>query len=231
MWGGCGEAVRERREEEEEGGGREGEEGGGREEPRSLGWSSPWLFHLPIQGPDGVTKGLGSKTTWMTSRGAVSESGGTEMKGGAGQARALRNSGWTLGRAGLLCRHPRARSQHSPHPPPQRTRRARRWCSPREEGPPSLRPQTPKAQQRAFFPVFGGRQSRLLAEVCPPRFCLQLCPLAQPDYLTMVEVPGPPQRLHPPPPPTAAPGPGGRVLRVRLGSQAGCGFQNSICSV
>ena len=137
----------------------------------------------------------------------------------------------TLGRAGLLCHHPRARSQHSPHPPPQRTRRARRWCSPREEGPPSLRPQPPTAQQRAFFPVFGGRQSRLLAGVCPPRFCLQLCPLAQPDYLTMVEVPGPPQRLHPPPPPTAAPGPGGRVLRVRLGSQAGCGFQNSICSV
>lgn len=75
--------MRERREEGEEGGGREREEGGGHEEPRSPGWSLPWLFHLPVQGPDGVTMGLGSKTTWMTSQGAVSERGGTEKKGGA----------------------------------------------------------------------------------------------------------------------------------------------------
>ena len=33
----------------------------------------------------------------------------------------------------------------------------------------------------------------------PPRFCLQLCPPAWPDYLNVVEAPGPPQRLHPPP--------------------------------
>lgn len=196
VWGGCGEAVRERREEGEEGGGREGEEGGGHEEPRSPGWSLPWLFHLPVQGPDGVTMGLGSKTTWMTSQGAVSERGGTKRKGGPGQARALRNSGRTLGRTGLLCCL-WARPRLSPHPPAGQTGPS--LVLPKGGRPSQPQTLTPRGPAACLLPCVRGQAEQ--TGVCPPRFCLQLCPLAQPDYLTMVEVPGPPQRLHPPPPP------------------------------
>lgn len=171
--------------------------------------------------------GLRSKTTRMRSWRAISETGGTEKKGGAwaGQGtKEQRTRPWgeqACPACPAACGPP---SALSPPPPPAHQTGPVAGTPQGRKAPPSLRPKPPRPSS-----VQGAGRADC-PHGLPPRFGLQLCPSAWPDYLNVVEAPGPPETA-PTPPTTVAPGSGGRVLRVRLGRQAGCGFQNSICSV
>lgn len=79
--------------------------------------------------------------------------------------------------------------------------------------------------------VFVGQAEQTARRVCPHVLPPALPP-AWPDYLNMVEAPGPPQRLHPPPPtpsPDSCTRSWGRGAESQTGKM-GC-FPNSVCGV
>ena len=118
--------------------------------------------------------GLRSKTTRMRSWRAISETGGTEKKGGAwaGQGtKEQRTRPWGE-QACPACPAACGCPQRSPHPRPQRSRRAHSLVLPK--GGRSLPASDPNPRGQA---VFRGQAEQTARTVCPHVFASSSAPL------------------------------------------------------